>query len=312
MSKRILTGDKLVESVRNRAMIPNDTSVYTDTNILTIANEELDAQLLSQLLALHEEHLTVHIDIPANAVGFYDIPSRAIGNKIRDVVMIKAGQEYEMTQISIGELSDKSHYNAFYVESDQVKLVNAEQALDSIRIYYYIRPNYITKLEEAAIIQDISTLDDIVTINFSTTVPDAFAIGEDMDIVGGKTPNKIKALDLEAVEVNQTLKYVKFNLSDIEDVLGSITKGDYVCLAEESPVPNIPTEMQPVLAQYTAVFILEALGDTEGLNNAEKKLAKMVKSVTQLVDDRVELAPKKIKPRHGVLAQAMTGKIRRR
>ena len=85
---RVLTGNKLVESVRNRAMIPDDTSVYTDQDILDIANEEMDVQLLDKLLSLHEEHLTTHIDVPNNGKGVYDIPVRAIGNKLRDVSLL--------------------------------------------------------------------------------------------------------------------------------------------------------------------------------------------------------------------------------
>ena len=62
---RVLTGDRLIDSVRKRTMTPDDTSIFTDQDILDIVNEELDAQVLMDLLALHEEHLTVHIDIPS-------------------------------------------------------------------------------------------------------------------------------------------------------------------------------------------------------------------------------------------------------
>ena len=70
--------------------------------------------------------------------------------------------------------------------------------------------------------------------------------------------------------------------------------------------------MHPLLAQLTAVHILEALGDSEGLANAQRRLDKMNKSVMELVDDRVELAPKKIRPRNGVLNEARAGSYRRR
>ena len=132
------------------------------------------------------------------------------------------------------------------------------------------------------------------------------------DIVGQRSPNRIKGWDIPKLEVNTSLNYIKFNTSDIEDVLGDIKAGDYVCQAEESPVPNIPTEMHPLLAQLTAVHILEALGDSEGLGNAQRRLDKMTKSVMELVDDRVELAPKKIKPRHGVLNESRAGAFKRR
>ena len=129
--------------------------------------------------------------------------------------------------------------------------------------------------------------------------------------MGKRSPNKIRGYDLTPVSVTTgTTGSIVFALSDIEDFVNDIKVGDYVTVAEETPVPNIPTEMHPMLAQATAIHILEALGDTEALSNAEKRMMKMVNSVQTLIDDRVELAPKKIKPRHSTLAQSV-GTIRK-
>ena len=315
---RILTGDKLVESIRNRAMIPDDTSVYTDDNLLGIANEEIDVQLLDKLLSLHEEHLTTNVEVPRNETGAYEIPYRAVGNKIRDITMIRGGNLYELTQVSIGELSDyidnddnyTNGLDKFYVEHNQIKLVQPSRSYDTLRMYFHIRPNFLTKLEKAGVISSIVTSDTEVTYNF-TTMPSAFTAALLYDIVGYRTPNKIKSYDITPVEVNTSLKYIKFTKSDIS-ALSEIVVGDYICQAEESPVPNIPTEMHPVLAQLAAVHVLEAMGDTEGLTNAQKRLDRMQKSVMMLVDDRVELAPKKIRPRNGVIAEGRFGQYRRR
>ena len=316
---RILTGNKLIESVRNRAMIPNDTSVYTDQNILDIANEEIDVQLLDKLLTLHEEHLTVHIDLPRNENGVYDIPYRSVGNKLRDVVMVSGGTQYEMSQVSIGEVPDytydNSTYNSamdkFYIESNQVKFLHPSRSYEFVRIYFYIRPSVLTKTEKSAVITQIVSDETETSITF-TSIPNAFATLTEIDIVGYRSPNKIKGWDIPVQEVNTALKFIKINNSDIQDILGEISVGDYVCQAEESPVPNLPTEMHPLLAQLTAVHILEALGDSEGLANAQRRLDNMTKSVMELVDDRVELAPKKIKPRNGVLNEARNGNFGRR
>lgn len=316
---RILTGNKLIESVRNRAMIPNDTSVYTDQNILDIANEEIDVQLLDKLLTLHEEHLTVHVDLPRNENGVYNIPYRSVGNKLRDVVMVSGGTQYEMSQVSIGEVPDytydNSTYNSamdkFYIESNQVKFLHPSRSYEFVRIYFYIRPSVLTKTEKSAVITQIVTDETETSITF-TSIPNAFATLTEIDIVGYRSPNKIKGWDVPVQEVNTALKFIKINNSDIQDILGEISVGDYVCQAEESPVPNLPTEMHPLLAQLTAVHILEALGDSEGLANAQRRLDNMTKSVMELVDDRVELAPKKIKPRNGVLNEARNGNFGRR
>ena len=84
-----------------------------------------------------------------------------------------------------------------------------------------------------------------------------------------------------------------------------IKKGDYITLAGQTPVPNIPTEMHPLLAQAAAVQILESSTDTEALMNAQKRMEKMAASIQTLVDNRVDLAPKKIKPRHSALTSSL-------
>jgi len=316
---RILTGDKLVESVRNRAMVPDDTSVYTDQNILDIANEEMDVQLLDKLLRLHEEHLTTHVEIPRNDEGIYDIPYRAVGNKLRGIVTISNSTQSEMTQVSIGELPDYSYGDStsgmdkFYVESNQIKFINPTRSYDSVKIYFYIRPNVLTKLDACGVIEEIIDNGTVVKFKFNS-LPRTYSDLLTYDFVGAKTPNKIKGWDIDPIaeSVSYILGEMSFNRSDIEPFLNDIKKGDYICKAEESPVPNIPTEMHPLLAQLSAVHILEALGDSEGLANAERRLAKITRSVTELVDDRVELAPKKIKPRHGTLNEARLGSNKRR
>jgi hypothetical protein len=303
-------------------MTPEDTAVFTDQDVLDIVNEELDVEVLEKLLTLHEEHLTVHIDIPKNSQDVYDIPYRSIGNKLRDVSIVSGNYVYELSQISIGELPDytynvdsSSYLDKFYVESNQIKLIKPTRTFDSIRLFFYIRPSVLTKLEKAGIISSIVVDEDndCVTLALSQ-VGKEFSINELFDIVGKQTPNKIKTWDQNALELTNTgtSGTIKFSLSALGDSIDDIKVGDYVTLAEETPVPNIPTEMHPVLAQAGAIHILESLGDTEALTNAQRRMEKMTQSIQTLIDDRVELAPKKIKPRHGTLNQSLGSNRRRR
>lgn len=323
---RILTGDKLIESVRNRAMVPSDNRTFDDTNILSIANEELDVQLLDKLLSIHEAHLVTHINVERTDDGVYIIPDRAIGNKLVDISLVQGNQVYEMTQIGINELPDHDEaYNSigmdkFYIEGNQIKLIQPTRSYDHIRIHFYLRPNVLTKLDQCAIIKNITNDSNLGTTSFTfVSMPNKFQLTDGSlgtsikyDIVDQKSPNKITVYDLTPTAISTSLKTLTFNTEDLGDELKNIKQGDYMTFAEESPVPNIPTEMHPVLAQLTAVHILEAMGDTEGLNNAKVRLERMFASTTQLVDDRVELAPRKIKPTHGTLSDVFVNRNVRR
>lgn len=142
----------------------------------------------------------------------------------------------------------------------------------------------------------------------SVVFPKHFTTAITYDIVAAVSPNKIKHYDLYANSINNTTKTISFRVSDIGT---DFVVGDYVTKAEETIVPNLPTEYHSVLAQMVAVACLESMGDTNGMQSAEKKLNKMQKSVLNIVTNRVEGAPKKIKNRNGTLNQTMNSRIYR-
>lgn len=308
---RILTGDKMIESVRKRTFVPDDTSTFDDDDILDIIDEEMNVQVLEKLQTLHGDNLTVTVDIPRNEKGHYKMPDRALGNKLRDVSMIIGTELYELGQISPGALSDYSSGNyaeydmdLFYLENNKVKIVSPDRGYETIRMRFYIRPNVLTKLDQAGIIDNIIVDENANTLTLSLSqVGKNFTSTKLYDLVGSKSPNKIEAYNLKPISVTTSTSSgsIVFTLSDIVDY-GDLIIGDYVTLEGETPVPNIPTEMHPLLAQAAAINVLESLGDSEALANANARMDKMSRSVQTLIDNRVELSPKKIRPRNGVLS----------
>jgi hypothetical protein len=309
---RPIIASKLIRSVRNRALIPTDTSTFQDEDILDILNEEVTQGLLSTIMVLNEEHMVDHIDIPIDSSedlsGGVEIPERAVGNKLREVSYIRSGNVYELSRISLEEISDfrndydRYNYNLdlFYVEGNKVKFISNKVNADFIRMYFYMMPNDIVKEDECSEVFSIVDNGDGTTTLNMTSVPDAFSNLPTMDVVGAKVPNKIKKFDITPISVNRTQKTITFNTSDID---GFIEKGDFVCQQFTSPYLNMPTEMHSLLAQRAAIYILEALGDTEGLRNAMMRLQQMETSIQTILEDRVEGAPQKINPRHSPLSQ---------
>jgi len=309
---RPIIASKLIRSVRNRALIPTDTSVFTDEDILDILNEEVTQGLLATIMSLNEEHMVDHIDIPIDSSedlsAGIDIPERAVGNKLRDVAYIREGNVYELSRISLEEISDfrndfdRYNYNLdlFYIEGNKIKFVSNKVSADFVRVYFYMMPNDIVDESECGEVFYVDDNEDGTTTLVLISIPDDFSNLPIMDIVGAKVPNKIKKFDIKPISVNRTQKTITFNTSDID---GIIEKGDFVCQQFTSPYLNMPTEMHSLLAQRAAIYILEALGDTEGLRNAMTRLQGMETSIQTVLEDRVEGAPQKINPRHSPLSQ---------
>ena len=134
-----------------------------------------------------------------------------------------------------------------------------------------------------------------------SALPAAFLQNNFFDFVQNVSPNKIIHYDRRFNAINQVSKQISFIATDIPDV----TVGSYITLAEETFVPNIPTELHPILAQRVAVSCLEAMGDEQNKQSAERKLAAMEKDAGTFLDNRVEGAMQKIKSRHSPLVNTL-------
>lgn len=312
---RPIIASKLIKSVRDRAFIPADSTTYQDEDIFDIMNVEVSQGLLSTIMSLNEEHMVEHIDIPYDGGNTFKIPERAVGNKLRDVAYLRGGNVYELSRVSLEELSDynndfgSDYADIFYVEGDSIKFVTNNIQADTIRVYFYMSPNDIVDEDECGKIATITDNGDGTTTFTLSNFPSDFTNNFTMDFVGSNVPNKIKAYDIIPVSSNKNLKTVTFNTEDLPD---TILPNDYICPQYTSPFLNMPAEMHPLLAQRAAIFILEALGDTEGFQVASKRLEMMETSIQTVLEDRVEGAPQKINPRHSTLMETRWGSNRLR
>jgi hypothetical protein len=321
MSKNVLTSDKLVSSIRRRAMIPDDTATFEDIDLLEIANEEIDVEILPNLMSLNEEFLVTHVDIPVqDGVNRYEIPYRAVANKVRDIMLVGNSQLYEVVRIDLERLSDYSHTSNYmdtvaYVENNEIVFVRTSSSgFDFVRIYYYRSPSRLVPTNRAAQITDINRTTGIIRVN---SVPDNFleqtSFGQSpvFDFISSTTPNKIYNFDVAVANgaINQFNSEITFSLSDIPS---NLVIGDYICESQETIIPQIPSEMHPLLAQSVAVHVLESLGDQEGLAAARSRLAQMNKNVMAMTENRIEGAPQKIVSRYSPLQNALTSSGRRK
>ena len=63
--------------------------------------------------------------------------------------------------------------------------------------------------------------------------------------------------------------------------------------------------MHTMLAQKAAIYCLEALNDSEGLANAQRKMERMERDIDVLINNRVEGAPKKVFARQGTIQDSV-------
>jgi hypothetical protein len=306
---RYLTSKTLLDSAKVRCMLPATQVTFTDEDLLRFANDEMDTAVVPYVMSFHEDYFLFQSDIPLEtAIANYQIPYRAAGNKLRDVFFKDERlQLYEMTRILVEDLpffqgdgtgSSNSPLRAFTLQNNEIVLASTSSSFNVtgwLNTYYYIRPSQLVDTSRSMTITAINRTTGVVTVS---SVPANFSIGSTIDFIQTKSPHRCHSIDKVITNIDSVTTEITFAVADIPRAL---VVGDYICLAEECIIPQIPTDLHPMLAQRIACRCLEALGDVQGLQTANAKLVEMETKMGTVVDDRVEGAPMKVTNRHSFL-----------
>lgn len=304
-SSKYYTVDDLITSVKNRGMIPEGQITFQDNDLLRFANEEIKENLIALILGVREDFYMTPADIQLGTGNIYNIPYRAIGSKIRILKPLTnnvEGAPLVPIPPDLSWASTNTNYTVlksvgYYVQDNQFVVVPNSQSLGTgtLRLYYYLRPNDLVAVNRCSKITAIDTTTNTVTVS---SVPSNINTSVLLDIVQAKPNHKIYNYDLNAV-VNSLTKTITFtNTLPIY-----LEVGDYVCTAGETPTPQIPVDIVPILEQSVVCKVLEALGDSEGLKNAYARLQKLEKNLYNIIDNRIEAPGKKIVNYGGFLRQ---------
>lgn len=87
----------------------------------------------------------------------------------------------------------------------------------------------------------------------------------------------------------------------IPDIPPGLVVGDYVCLANECIIPQIPSDLHEVLSERVSARIQRAMGDQAGLQATMQKVGEMEQGQAKIIDNRTEGTPQKVLGRHTFL-----------
>lgn len=182
MAVSYFTSNTLIESIKNRALIPSTQQTFTSADFLRFANEEMLIGIVPLVERFHEEFFIFEEATPlVSNQRSYEIPYRATGNKLRSLYLLDAQQNrFPMTRVSADDLEyyqgngyGQSIYG-FYIANNTVNLLNVSSQDSSSKLLYsyYMRPN---KLVEETRVAKVASVAPSAGINFST--PGGFTIG---------------------------------------------------------------------------------------------------------------------------------------
>lgn len=255
---------------------------------------------------------------------FYMRPNKlVVENRAATVTQVGTSTEVDTVSPKTGTISDIALTGAItsathrLSSGDKIIITGSDStpSIDGTQTVTVISPDTFTigvTITGAGTVGSWSLAADVVVLP-SAIFPKHFTSDISYDVVSASSPNKIRLYDLTPNSINNATKTITFRTTDVA-VSGTvqISADDYITKAEETIVPNIPTEYHPLLAQMVGVACMEGMADEQQTKRATATLLDMEKKILKIVSNRVEGAPKKIKNRHGTLNAALGGSFRRR
>ena len=264
-------------------MIPATDEGLSNTDLLAIATEEMQSYVMSLLLSVREEYRVADYDLTVVAgTSTYRMPERAAGDKARDVLLLVGSDYVPLTRIEPERRAMSSatgSVEGFMFQDTDLVLVPTPAQSGTVRIKYFRRPSKLVATSAVATIATIAS--DRLSVTTSSTIPSTFTTSAALDFVDNNPGFRLHQMDLTPTVASGT------GLTFATALPSSISAGDYVCLAGESPVPMCPVEVHPLLCQRTAQVAMEALSDPRA-GAAEAKCDRMKKDALALLTPRSE------------------------
>lgn len=296
MSLPYFTTDELIKAIKRNNAVPTSQSTFQDEDFIAFLNEEMSLGLVPQVMKMKEDYLQTELNIAIQAnINQYEIPSRAVGNKAKEIAYKdNNGNILEMTKIDKGDLpfynqsrKDTSTPYAYYIQNNVINLVSViNNGSGFLQITYYMRPNQLVLVKDVGIIQSINTVNNEI---FLDKIPSGFSTSKLYDIVQVASPHKCLDIDLSVVSINTVNKSII-----LSELPSGLKVGDHFCLAQTSAIPQIPSDMHPILAHRAGRRCVAAQGDNEAVQVSSGMVNEFQENSMNIISDRVEDSPKKI------------------
>jgi hypothetical protein len=297
--------EDLLESAKDRTFAPVSQTTFQDSQLITIANDEMSLRLVSDMMSIREDFFQTSSDTSIRSgVSHYAVPKRAIGNALKCVQIVDSNGNVSspLDRIDVDRAPDyQSGGRAFYFEGDEIVLVpEPTQSSGSIRMTYYARPNRLIATTSCAKITGISSVGGTTTLTVDTDLTASLSVGSKIDFLSSESPYMLWA---DRVVITQiTASVIDVATSSIQDAGGTVEPqiDDYICPTGFANIPMVPVEWHPVLGQMMAIRILEAIGDLEKLNFAAAALKELRGCAQKLIKNRAESSPELLVRRNGL------------
>jgi len=267
------TTAELITQIALAGAFPND-GYFTTANYLSFLNDAQQTEITPLLLRLNEEYLLDHKDYTIAANTTYRIPTRAIGAKLRSVMLITSSGAYTRLD-RLFEEDRPNNMTGYYLVRNSIEL-SSDITTGTLRLSYICALPTLVATSSVAQISSINTSTNQVVV---TSLPSTISTSTPIDFIQGASPFDLLDKDI-------TISSVSGTTLTFSSLPSGLAVNDYIALSTQSCIPLIPSELNPLLAQAVLVKALSAKKDKQA-EVEQQKLDKMKQTLLEMLDPRI-------------------------
>jgi hypothetical protein len=303
--------EDLTAAITLRTLAPSSQTTFQTTDLIQIANDEMQLKLVSDIQVIREDFfLNSNDQTLVGSQNAYYVPNRAIGNTLKAVTFVdsQGNEGAPLNRVAVDRAylygQGNSSPVAFYVRADQIVLLpKPTLSSGTIRQYFFQRPNQLVATTSCAKITSVTTVGGNTSLTVNTDLSGSLSTSSNVDFLRATSPFMLWASEVPIVAINSTtITVLAANVSDVNSTVLP-TVGDYICPAKQANIPQVPQEFHPVLAQMGACRVLAALGDLNKLTAAKAELQELRHEAVKLIKNRVDSAPEKVDSRGSLMGR---------
>ena len=290
----------LVDAVKRNILATGNNFKFQDPDFISFLNEELQWLVQNVFISLNEDFFIEEkiIALVANQTR-YQIPYNAASMVLYEVYYKDSSGVYNRLprwsrRAELQGSNTSSIPNAFYIEDNNIVLVPSmsTSVSGSLVVSYQRIINQLIDVTSCGVVQSVTTAGTNYNIVVDS-VPSNYTLG--VDVISKQNPYELIGKELTATVGGFTITV------DATNFERAPIAGDYIAQTGFTPIPHIPSEYHPVLAQAGAVRVLEAMGDTKNYQPAQQRLSAMIETLKNTARNRAKSSPKKLVNRNWIL-----------
>ena len=293
--------DSLASIVNLKCLNPESQNTYTPADIVSLMDNEMSLIVVPLLKSVKQDYFVYNVDIPiVNGQSSYTFPTRAIGNAVKDVVLLDAsGNEVALNNLEREYIKVQFPFNFVpsiwsfgqYVSANEINLYNTliqTYTAYTLRFITERRPNGLVLSESCGQITAITG--NVLTLS---NVDATWTTATTFDIVNQLPP-------FQSIVDDATVTDITGQQVTLTTVPAGLARGQWVCPAMLSCIPQIPYELFPLLTELAVAALSEGLDMSQLLASAKAKIELYASNSAKLTRPRVSGSPKLIINKSGM------------